>query len=73
MDQCQDNTQVAEVPENMKIINLLMLRMILTMYERFGEVQSGMLRSGGQGSQEVTGYTVSHFLHVSMHSSYRGS
>ena len=45
----------------------------LTMYERLGEVQSGMLRRGGQGSQEVTGYTVSHFLHVSMHSSYSGS
>ena len=27
----------------------------LTLYERLGEVQSGMLRRGGQGSHEVTG------------------
>ena len=26
------------------------------------DVQSGIFRSGGHGSQEVTGYSVSHFL-----------
>jgi hypothetical protein len=34
----------------------------LTAYERAGDVQSGILRSGGQGSHDVTGYTDSHFL-----------
>ena len=30
--------------------------------ERLLDVQSGMLRRGGQGNQDVTGYTASHFL-----------
>ncbi len=41
--------------------------------ESESEVQSGMLRSGGQGSQEVTGKSASHLRQVSRHSWYRGS
>ena len=40
----------------------------LTIQDRLGEVQSGILRRGGQGSQEVTGKTVSHLRQVSMQS-----
>ena len=39
-----------------------------TIQDRLGEVQSGILRRGGQGSQEVTGKTVSHLRQVSMQS-----
>ena len=41
--------------DDMVITMTMMLEDVLTIQERLGDVQSGMLSSGGQGSHEVTG------------------